>query len=78
MDSIKDVLVKKSLDEPTEITALKSYCQENFNFEPKISIKGDNIWLLAPNGILATELRMRFPDIKNRCGLTRKLIIRVG
>lgn len=78
MDSLKDLLVNKDLDEPTEITALKAYCQENFNFKPKINIKGENIWLMAPNGILATELRMRYPDIKQRCGLTKKLIIRIG
>lgn len=78
MDSIKDLLVKKDLDEPTEITALKAYCQEQFNFTPKINIKNDLIWMLVPNGILATELRMRYPQIKKRCDLTKKLIIRVG
>jgi len=78
MDSIKDILDKKDLDEPTEITALKDYCQELFQFKPKITIRGDAIWLYAPNGILATELRMRFPEIKRRCGLTTKLVIRIG
>ena len=78
MDSLKDLLVNKNLDEPTEITALRGYCQSEFNFTPKINIKNDNIWLLCPNGILATELRMRFPEIKRRCDLTKKLIIRIG
>lgn len=78
MDSIKNLLVSKNLDEPSEITALKRYCQENFNFEPKININGDNIWLSAPNGILATELRMCYPDIKQRCGLTKNLRIKIG
>lgn len=78
MDSIKDILAKKELDEPTEITALKEYCIEVFDFKPKILIRKDAIWLYAPNGILATELRMRFPEITRRCALTKKLVIRIG
>ena len=78
MDSLKDLLNSKKLDEPTEVTALRNYCQEMFNFKPKINIKGENIWLMVPNGILATELRMRMPEIKQRCGLTKKLMIRIG
>lgn len=78
MDSIKDILAKKELDEPTEITALKEYCKEMFDFIPKIIIRKDAIWLYAPNGILATELRMRFSEINRRCGLTQKLVIRIG
>jgi hypothetical protein len=78
MDSIKDILATKNLDEPTEITALKKYCEDLFKFTPKISLKKDMIWMSVPNGILATELRMRLPEINRRCGLTQKLIIRIG
>ena len=78
MDSLKDLLTKKNLDEPTEVTALKEYCLALFSFTPKISLKDDNIWMSVPNGILATELRMRQPEITRRCGLTKKLIIRIG
>jgi hypothetical protein len=78
MDSIKDVLSKKDLDEPTEITALKEYCQETFDFIPKISTRKSGLWLIVPNGILATELRMRLPEIIRRCGLTKRLIIKIG
>jgi hypothetical protein len=78
MDSLKDLLASKNLDEPTEISALREYCQKQFNFTPKISVKKDALWLLAPNGILATELRMCSRDIIKRCGITTKLIIRIG
>jgi hypothetical protein len=78
MDSLKDILVKKDLDEPTEVTALKEYCQELFNFTPKISLKDDLIWMSVPSGALATELRMRLPEIQRRCDLTKKLVIRIG
>lgn len=78
MDSIKELLATKNLDEPTEVTALKEYCQDLFGFTPKISVKNDAIWMSVPTGILATELRMRMPEIQRRCNLTRKLIIRIG
>jgi hypothetical protein len=78
MDSIKDLLANKSLDEPTEIVALREYCQKLFNFMPQIYVKNDCIWLKVPNGIIATELRMRISDIQMRCGLTQKLVIRIG
>jgi hypothetical protein len=78
MDSLKDILVHKNLDEPTEVTALREYCQTQFNFTPKISVRKDAVWLYVPNGILATELRMRFPEINRRCQLTGKLVIRIG
>ena len=78
MDSLKDLLVHKDLDEPTEVTALKSYCQEQFNFTAKISLTQDVLWLTVPNGILATELRMRQTDIIARCGITKKFRIKIG
>ena len=78
MDSLKDLLAAKNLDEPTEVTALREYCQDLFQFTPKISLKNDCIWMLVPNGIIATELRMRIPEITRRCGLTQKLVIRIG
>lgn len=78
MDSVKDILATKNLDEPTEATALREYCQELFGVKPKISVKKDSIWMSVPNGILATELRMRQPEINRRCQLTKKLVIRIG
>lgn len=78
MDSLKDILTHKNLDEPTEVTALRKYCQDTFDFTPHIGIKKDALFLTVPNGILATELRMRIPEITRRCQLTRKLIIRIG
>lgn len=78
MDSLKDLLTQKNLDEPTEVTALREYCQQQFNFTPKLSVRKDAVWMYVPNGILATELRMRFPEINRRCQLTGKLVIRIG
>ncbi|MBP9813456.1 hypothetical protein KBC51_03390 [Candidatus Saccharibacteria bacterium] len=78
MDSIKDLLLAKNLEEPTELAALKSFCLNNYKFEAKIKITNDSITLFVPNGILATELRMQQKTIINRCQLTKKLHVRIG
>jgi hypothetical protein len=78
MDSLKDLLAQKDLDEPTEVTALKNYCQDQFNFSAKISLTKNVLWLTVPNGILATELRMRQTDIIARCGITKSFRIKIG
>ncbi len=78
MDSLKDILIAKDLDEPTEITALKKFCLDQYKFEPKIKIDNDNLFLFVPNGILATELRMRQKEIIKRCQITKKLVVRIG
>lgn len=78
MDSLKDILASKDVDQPTEVTALKRFCQEQFNFEAKIKISPQYITVIVPNGILATELRMRQQEIIRRCQLTKKLMFRIG
>ena len=78
MDSIKDLLQHKNLDEPTEVAALRGYCEDLFKVTPKITINGEILWCKVPNGIIATELRMRQPEVISRCGITKKLRITIG
>ena len=78
MDSLKDLLVAKSLDEPTELVALRNFCHDQYNIEAKIQVKNDIIWLSLPNGLIATEVRMRQSEIITRCGITKKLRIKIG
>lgn len=77
MDSLKNLLIQKNLDEPSEITALKAYCQENFKITPSIKITTRNVVLIVPNSKLATEIRARSLDIQRRCQLTKNLFIKV-
>lgn len=78
MDSLKDILSKKEVDQPTEVTALKRFCLEEYNFEANIKITPQYIIVFVPNGILATELRMRQKEIIRRCQLTKKLMFKIG
>ena len=78
MDSLKDLLIQKNLEEPTEITALRDYYQQTFKLLASIKVTPNNIVLIVPNSKLATEVRARTLDIQRRCQLTKKLFIKVG
>lgn len=78
MDSLKDLLVSKNLDEPSEMTSLRDYLQSAFKFIPNIKASQNAIIVTVSNSKLATEIRARTLDIERRCQLTRKLVVRVG
>lgn len=78
MDSLKDLLASKNLDEPSEISSLKAYCQETFGFTPVIKTQPQTVLLLVPNGKLAVEVRGKTLEIIRRCQLTKRLVIRVS
>jgi len=78
MDSLKDILENKNLDEPTEVTSLRAFIKSEYNLDPTIKIQRDVITVYMPNASLATTLRMRYRELQTRCQLTRKLYIRIG
>lgn len=78
MDSIKDLLLQKNLEEPTEITALREYYEKNFGLPASIQVTTRSIILNVPNSKLASEIRLRTLEIERRCQLTKKLFIKVN
>lgn len=77
MDSLKDLLLTKNLDEPSEITSLKDYFHANFKISPKIKLTQNAIVVEVPNGKIASEIRGRMLDIERRCQLTKKLFVKI-
>lgn len=78
MDSLKDLLISKNLDEPGEVSALKEYFHSTFNIVPIIKISAKAIVVIVPNSKLATEVRGRGLEIERRCQLTKQLFVKVG
>jgi len=78
MDSLKDLLIQKNLDEPSEVTALKDYYQSNFKLPAIVKITQNSIILVVPNGKIATEIRSRTLEIQRRCQLTKKFFVKVS
>ncbi len=78
MDSLKDLLISKNLDEPGEVSALKEYFHSTFKISPIIKIGQNAIVVTVPNSKLATEIRGRVLEIERRCQLTKQLFVKVG
>lgn len=78
MDSIKDLLHSKSLDEPSEVKTLKRYVHDIYGYEPTIKVNDTSIFVYMHSAAEASTLRMRHTDIHQRCQLTRKLYIKIG
>jgi len=78
MDSLKDLLAQKDLDEPTEVSALRDYYRQQFMSLPSIKVTANNIVLIVPNSKIASEIRYRRLEIERRCLFTKRFIVRVG
>lgn len=73
-----DILGRKNFDEPPEATSIKKYVQDEFKVEVGVQVRDREIVVLVPNAALASTLRLRGPDIKRRCQLTKRLAFRIA
>ncbi|HVA10895.1 MAG TPA: hypothetical protein VNG32_01885 [Candidatus Dormibacteraeota bacterium] len=78
MDSLSDILHHKDFDEPPEMSAIKKYVYSEFKVEVGVQVRERDIVVMVPNSALANTLRLRGPDIKRRCQLTKRLTFRIG
>ncbi len=78
MDSIKDLLLSKKLDQPGELVALERYCKVFLDFETLVKDGPRGITITVPNGKAAYYVRSELSKIEKYCALTKKVYIRVG
>lgn len=78
MDSLHSILSNKNFDEPPEMAAIKKYVHDEFHITVSVLIREKDIVVTVPNAALATTLRLRGPEIKRRCQLTKRLTFRIG
>jgi hypothetical protein len=78
MDSLMDILGNKDFDEPPEMSAIKKYVQDEFGVTVGVQLRERDIVIMVPNAALANTLRLRGPEIKRRCQLTKRLTFRIG
>ena len=78
MDSLNSILGDKNFDEPPEMASIKKYVQDEFQTTVGVLIRDRDIVILVPSAALANTLRLRSPDIKRRCQLTKRLTFRIG
>jgi hypothetical protein len=78
MDSLFNILSKKGFDEPPEMASIKKYVHDEFNVDVGVQVRDRDIIIKVPNAALASTLRLRGPEIKRRCQLTKRLTFQIG
>lgn len=78
MDSLHSILSNKDFDEPPEMDSIKKFVQSEYGVLVGVQVRERDIVILVPNAALANTLRLRGPDLKRRCQLTKRLTFRIG
>ena len=78
MDSLNSILSQKNFDEPPESLAIKKYILDEFKTAVSVQVRDRDIIVVVPGAALANTLRLRSPDLKRRCQLTKRLVFRIG
>ena len=78
MESLGALLITKNFDEPTEITALKSYIFATYESLCGVSQGKGMIIVTVASASLANMIRYNQVFIKKHCGIEGKLLIRIG
>jgi hypothetical protein len=78
VDSLLSILSDKNFDEPPEMAAIKKYVQDEFSTEVGVQVRDRDIVIIVPSAALANTLRLRSPEIKRRCQLTKRLTFRIS
>ena len=73
-----NILGGKDFDEPPEMAAIKKYVKDEFGVVVGVQLRERDILIMVPNAALANTLRLRGPELKRRCQLTKRLTFRIG
>jgi len=69
MDSLQDIMGRKSFSPPNEMQALRDYVQRRYKSNSYIKLQRDAIILSVPNSALAATLQMERIRIAESCNL---------
>ena len=78
MDSLFSILSGKNFDEPPEVASIKKYVQDTLKADVTVQIREKDIIIITGSAALANTLRLRGPDMKRRCQLEKRVVIRIG
>ena len=78
MDSLSNILRNRDFDEPPEMAGIKKYVQDEFKVDVSVLVRDKDIVIEVPSAALANTLRLRGPEIKRRCQITKRLTFRIN
>ena len=78
MDSLQDIMGKKSFTPPDEMAAIKDYVKRKYKSTCRVKISHDVLLVHVPSSALAATLQLDRHNLTKACGVTKKLVIRTG
>ncbi len=79
MDSLQEILARKQLTKPDEITAVKDYVMLKYRADCRVKIERKILIISVPNSALAATLQLERQKIIKACNLgDLRLVIRNG
>ncbi len=78
MDSLQDILGKRSFDEPPEVATIKTFVRKQFSMDVGVMVGPHSITIMTPSAGLAGSLRPLLHKLKKELNSDKKLFIRIG
>jgi hypothetical protein len=77
-NSLADILMNRSFDEPEEATSIKNFVLEKYNKSVAVTVREKDILITAQGASFAGALRMQSRHMQRAAGTTKRLIIRIA
>ncbi|MCA9347243.1 hypothetical protein KC930_01520 [Candidatus Saccharibacteria bacterium] len=77
MDSLKDLLLAKDLDQPSDMKAIQAFLEKNLDAKFSISDYPNHLTISVGNGKLAYHLRTMLPALVAYSAPTKDIRIRI-
>lgn len=77
MDTIKDLLLKKNLDQPSEMKSIQEFLQREILFPFTVTDFPKHTTIAVGNGKIAYLVRTKFPALESYAAPTKKIHVRI-
>ncbi len=78
MDSLQDILGKKSFVPPDEFKDVREYIRRRYNSNCYVKIQRDALIVTVKGSALAATIQLERQRLIEECHLTKKLVIRAS
>ncbi len=76
MDSLADILGKKSFAPPDEFAAVREYVRRRYNSPCFVKVQRDALVVTVKGSALAATIQLERQRLIEECRLTKKLVVR--
>lgn len=77
MDTLKDLLMKKNLDQPSEMKSIQEFLDRELGFPFTLTDFPKHATIAVGNGKIAYKLRTMLPALESYAAPTKKIHVRI-